>query len=470
MRATYATAHSAGRTRWLLAIDLLLVAAAFAGAYAGRFGRPFLTSDHLAHEAAHLLMGLAAFALWPPALFLLDLYNPARFHTPLRLLGRILQASILVALLTATVLFLFKAKLASRLVFVLYVGGAAGLLWLARLATGYLAARGTRGLRVLIVGAGPAAQRAAAALQQSGRQGVALVGHLSVADERSAVAPERVVGARDDLARVLEQEVVDLVLIAVPSARIEEMGDVVASCSEVGVDVAIAADFFERILAHGVPGRLFELPVVSLFTSPQFRAVMLSKRAFDIVVGLPLLVLATPIMLLAALLVRLTSPGPVLFVQERIGLHGRRFKFYKLRTMVEGAEQMREALAPLNEMNGPAFKLRHDPRVTRVGRLLRRLSIDELPQLWNVLRGDMSLVGPRPPVPEEVARYDRRQQRRLSIRPGLTCTWQVSGRSDVDFDAWVRLDLDYIDNWSPWLDLKILLRTVPAVLSGRGAR
>jgi lipopolysaccharide/colanic/teichoic acid biosynthesis glycosyltransferase len=138
--------------------------------------------------------------------------------------------------------------------------------------------------------------------------------------------------------------------------------------------------------------------------------------------------------------------------------------------MVAGAEQMRAELAPLNEVNGPAFKLRRDPRVTRVGRPLRRLSVDELPQLWNVVRGDMSLVGPRPPVPEEVARYDRQQQRRLSIRPGLTGTWQVSGRSDVDFDAWVRLDLEYIDNWSPWLDLKILLKTVPAVLLGRGAR
>jgi exopolysaccharide biosynthesis polyprenyl glycosylphosphotransferase len=466
VRATYETAHSAGGKR-LLVVDLMLVAVAFAAAYTGRFGRPLFGSDYLAHDAAHLLMGLAAFALWPPTLFLLDLYNPDRFHAPLRLLGRVLQAALLVALLTAAVLFLFKAKLASRVVFGLYLGGGAGLLWLARLVAGRVAARGTRGLRVLIVGAGAEAQRAAAALQPSGRGRVELVGHLSVADERADVA---VRGAREDLAGVLEREVVDLVLIAVPSARIDEMGDVVASCREVGVDVAIAADFFERILAHGVPGRLFELPVVNLFTSPQFRAVMLSKRAFDILIGLPLLVLAAPFLLLAALAVRLTSPGPALFVQERIGLHGRRFKLYKLRTMVAGAEHMRAELAPLNEVNGPAFKLRRDPRVTRVGRLLRRLSIDELPQLWNVLRGDMSLVGPRPPVPEEVARYDRHQQRRLSIRPGLTGMWQVSGRSDVDFDAWVRLDLDYIDNWSPWLDLKILLKTVPAVLSGRGAR
>jgi exopolysaccharide biosynthesis polyprenyl glycosylphosphotransferase len=462
----YETAHAAGGKR-LLVVDLLLVAVAFSGAYAVGFGRPVFTGDHLAHDAAHLLMGLAAFALWPPALFLLDLYNPDRFHRPLRLLGRMLQASLLVALLTAAVLFLFKAKLASRIVFGLYLGGGAGLLWLARLAAGQLAARSTRGLRVLIVGAGAEAQRAAAALRPSGRRRVELVGHLSLAEERPAVA---VVGAREGLAGVLEKEVVDLVLIAVPSARVDEMGDVVASCCEVGVDVAIAADFFERVLAHGVPGRLFELPVVNLFTSPQFRAVMLLKRAFDIVVGLPLLVLATPFMLLAAVAIRVTSPGPALFVQERIGLHGRRFKLFKLRTMVAGAEQMRAELAPLNEVNGPAFKLRRDPRVTRVGRPLRRLSVDELPQLWNVVRGDMSLVGPRPPVPEEVARYDRQQQRRLSIRPGLTGTWQVSGRSDVDFDAWVRLDLEYIDNWSPWLDLKILLKTVPAVLLGRGAR
>ncbi|HSU82406.1 MAG TPA: sugar transferase, partial [Thermoanaerobaculia bacterium] len=168
-------------------------------------------------------------------------------------------------------------------------------------------------------------------------------------------------------------------------------------------------------------------------------------------------------------LVKLTSRGAVLYRQTRCGLNGRSFTLYKFRTMVADAHERRQEFLHLNEMNGPVFKLKSDPRVTRLGRLLRRFSLDELPQLWNVLRGDMSLVGPRPPIPEEVAQYQRWQRRRLAMKPGLTCLWQISGRNDVDFDRWMQLDLEYIDSWSPMLDLKILLKTVPVVLSGRGA-
>jgi lipopolysaccharide/colanic/teichoic acid biosynthesis glycosyltransferase len=168
-------------------------------------------------------------------------------------------------------------------------------------------------------------------------------------------------------------------------------------------------------------------------------------------------------------MIKLTSGGNVLFRQTRCGLNGRFFTLYKFRTMVEDAEERRRELMHLNEMNGPVFKLRSDPRVTAFGRFLRRFSLDELPQLWNVVRGDMSLVGPRPPIPEEVAKYQRWQRRRLAMKPGLTCLWQVSGRNDLDFDRWMQLDLEYIDSWSPTLDFKILLKTIPAVLSGKGA-
>ena len=161
--------------------------------------------------------------------------------------------------------------------------------------------------------------------------------------------------------------------------------------------------------------------------------------------------------------------GTVLYRQTRCGLHGRRFTLFKFRTMVEDAEQQQRHLSHLNEMDGPVFKMKRDPRVTRLGRWLRRLSLDELPQLWNVLKGDMSLVGPRPPVPQEVSAYQRWQRRRLSMRPGLTCLWQIQGRNDLDFDRWMELDLEYIDNWSPLLDIKILAKTIPVVLTGRGA-
>jgi exopolysaccharide biosynthesis polyprenyl glycosylphosphotransferase len=202
---------------------------------------------------------------------------------------------------------------------------------------------------------------------------------------------------------------------------------------------------------------------------PERRLYAVAKRLFDCVLASVLLVLSAPLWVAAAALIRLTSPGPILFRQRRCGRWGREFTCYKFRTMFEGAELTRRQLEALNEVDGPVFKIRDDPRVTRVGRFLRRSSIDELPQLWNVLRGDMSIVGPRPPLPEEVARYRPRDLQRLAVTPGLTCLWQIKGRSQIKFDEWVRLDLEYIRRRSLWLDFVIVLRTIPAVLSGRGA-
>ncbi len=206
------------------------------------------------------------------------------------------------------------------------------------------------------------------------------------------------------------------------------------------------------------------LPVISVRPS-------VTKRAIDIVGAIIGLIVLAPVMLLVALALRVSGRGPVIFAQERCGLGGRRFRFYKFRTMVEDAEDQRASLVHLNEMRGPMFKISRDPRITRVGAVLRKSSIDELPQLWNVLRGEMSLVGPRPPLPEEVARYDARQAQRLTVTPGITGLWQVSGRSSIDdFDTWLELDLAYARRWSLWLDLRILAKTVVVVISARGAQ
>ena len=195
------------------------------------------------------------------------------------------------------------------------------------------------------------------------------------------------------------------------------------------------------------------------------------KRIFDFVVSAMALILFAPIFLFSAFLIKVASPGPVLFKQERCSLHGRKFTFYKFRTMVVDAESRLKDILEYNEMNGPVFKMTNDPRVTRLGKWLRKYILDELPQLWNVFKGDMSLVGPRPPLPSEVEKYDNWQRRKLSMRPGITCLWQVRGRSELtDFNEWMKLDLEYIDNWSFWLDFKILLKTIPIVLLTRGAR
>jgi exopolysaccharide biosynthesis polyprenyl glycosylphosphotransferase len=197
---------------------------------------------------------------------------------------------------------------------------------------------------------------------------------------------------------------------------------------------------------------------------------LVGKRIFDVLVSALALAALAPLFLAIAVAIKLDSPGPVLFRQRRVGLHGRAFWLYKFRSMVQGAERMLADLQDRNEMDGPVFKMREDPRVTRVGRWLRRSSLDELPQFWNVLHGDMSVVGPRPPIPGEVKQYESWQRKRLAVRPGITCTWQISGRNEVEFEKWMQLDLHYIENWSLWHDLKIVLLTLPAVIRGRGAR
>jgi exopolysaccharide biosynthesis polyprenyl glycosylphosphotransferase len=193
------------------------------------------------------------------------------------------------------------------------------------------------------------------------------------------------------------------------------------------------------------------------------------KRLFDIIASFSALVLLSPLLLIVAASIRLTSRGPIFFRQPRVGRHGRPFRMLKFRSMVVNAEELKASLMAQNEQAGPVFKMRRDPRITRVGRFIRKFSIDELPQLLNILRGEMSIVGPRPPVPSEVARYEAWQRRRLSVRPGLTCVWQVSGRNEISFEEWMYLDMQYIDHWSLAQDFQLILKTVPVVLTGRGA-
>jgi exopolysaccharide biosynthesis polyprenyl glycosylphosphotransferase len=232
----------------------------------------------------------------------------------------------------------------------------------------------------------------------------------------------------------------------------------------------VVADLYRSASSRVLVEELDGLPVVTFAVGPGVGWQILIKECLDRVGALMLLVLSLPLMLVVALAIKLDSNGPVLFVQERVGLRKRKFRLYKFRTMVEDAESRRADLEPLNEFSGPVFKMRYDPRVTRVGRCLRRFSIDELPQLWNVLVGEMSFVGPRPPLAEEVERYEDWQRRRLAMKPGISGLWQVAGRGrKLDFSEWVRLDLEYIDNWSLALDLRILLWTVPVVILGKGA-
>jgi len=281
----------------------------------------------------------------------------------------------------------------------------------------------------------------------------------------NATPPERLV-------QMLHERSINGVLLSARHAYFDRVEEFVRVCEIEGVEVWLMADFFKTQVSRPTFGDLQGRPVLVFRSAPEISWQALGKQLIDFFGALALLLVSAVPLVFVALAVRFTSPGPVLFRQQRAGLNGRPFMMYKFRTMVTNAEQLKQELAALNEMTGPVFKITKDPRITPIGRWLRKFSVDEFPQLLNVLNGDMSLVGPRPLPVDEVARFDDvAHRRRLSVRPGLTCLWQVSGRNEVkDFRDWVRLDLQYIDHWSLWLDLRILLKTIPVVIFGRGAK
>lgn len=269
----------------------------------------------------------------------------------------------------------------------------------------------------------------------------------------------------------LREHVVDELVISLPlKSFYAEADELVEVCREQGIIVRLLSDLFNVSRVKTRIDQLGANPVVSFYDFPIDGIPVVGKRILDVIVSATLLLILSPVLLLTTILVKLSSSGPALFAQERVGLNKRPFRMYKFRTMVVGAEKLQAQLESLNEAQGPVFKIKNDPRITRIGKILRKTSIDELPQLLNVLKGEMSLVGPRPlPVRDYNGFNQDWQRRRFSVRPGITCLWQVSGRSGISFDQWMNLDMEYIDNWSIWLDMKILAKTVPAVVKGSGA-
>src|SRR5882757_4821719 len=416
--------------------------------------------------------------LWSILLFS---YHSYHSHRTIALLREVLTAIRVVFVGTAilaTLAYLLPLRQLSRAWFVLFGVLAALLLVLekvvVRVIARYVRAKGMNYRTILIVGTGRRAIEVARTVEGHKYWGYKILGFVSDGHHLSnGWARYRVFGTVPDLRRLIEsgqfQEPIDEIVFAVTRKKLDEMKQLFLMCEELGIRTRVAMNFFPNRVARIEIEELEGIPFLTFTTTPSNETQLAFKRLLDVAVSMLLLLLALPAIALAAIAIRLSSPGGILFRQERMGLNGRVFTLFKFRTMFEDAHERRGEVTHLNEMTGPVFKARSDPRVTTVGRVLRKFSLDELPQLWNVLKGDMSLVGPRPPIPEEVAAYHRWHRRRLSMKPGLTCLWQVSGRNNVDFDRWMQLDLQYIDNWSPSLDLKILLRTIPAVLSGRGA-
>jgi exopolysaccharide biosynthesis polyprenyl glycosylphosphotransferase len=328
--------------------------------------------------------------------------------------------------------------------------------------------------QVVIVGCNTRAAIIAKRIIEMPDYGIKLLGIIDDQDSNNEknnnLFKHRIIGKLSDIEEILRSNVVDEVFVTLPiKSFYSEMENIIYLCEQAGVEVKIPTDIFKSKIAKYSIANFGEVEFLDFYTGPKMTWQMIVKRTTDVIVSSMALVLFAPLFVVVMLAIKFTSSGPVFFIQKRIGYNGRLFNCLKFRTMIDNADKLKKELDYLNEMDGPVFKIDNDPRVTNVGRFLRKTSIDELPQLINVFKGDMSLVGPRPPVPEEVCQYKLADRRRLSIRPGITCIWQVSGRNNIGFDKWMDMDMQYIDKWSLWLDFKILLKTIPAVILQKGA-
>jgi len=465
----------------LILLDMALVVAAFFVSYHLCSLLPVLLGTELIGflypiRAYYKLLPLVAI-LWGGALYFFGGYEAVRGRSSFQILGTILKSGFAVTVFFGIIGFAFHFYFVSR-VFMALIFFMAGLFILfERLAIVHLLRairrRGYNYKSLLIVGTGPRAISFMSLVYDHPEWGFRVAGFVDEDPKLvgTAVWGHKVLGSLEEMPRVLSEWIIDDVVFIVPRSWLAKIEKPILQCEEYGKRVSVALDHFNLKIAKAKQTDLDGFPLLTFQSTPDKVVQLFMKRAGDIVFSSLALCALSPFFLAVAAVIKVSSPGPVFFKQVRSGLNGRKFTLYKFRTMVPDAERQLAALRAHNEMDGPAFKMENDPRITPAGRFMRKFSIDELPQLINVLNGDMSLVGPRPPIPEEVSQYEPWQRRRLSMPPGITCIWQVSGRNNIaDFDQWMKLDLNYIDKWSLWLDMKIMMKTVPVVLFGVGAK
>ena len=432
------------------------------------------------NEALSALLGLEAigpgafnsvvwlyFALVPAAPLVLEsqgFYNRPMLGSRTAMFWPLLKGCFILTIGLVLLLFMFR-EMVPRVTMVYFGLIGFGFVWLKeellRLAMHSRVAKAQYKRRVIIAGTLSEIARLRRLLQERAADSLEVAAEFNLAE----LPPPRLI-------ELLHEFSVSGVLVSARHTQLERVESIIQLCEIEGVEAWLIADFFATQIAHASFDEMFGSPLLVFRSTPESSWQMLAKLLLDFIGALAAVILLAPLMLVIALLIRLNSPGPVFFRQQRSGLNGSPFNIFKFRTMATNAEQFQHELAAMNEMTGPVFKVTNDPRITSVGKFLRKYSLDELPQFFNILRGEMSLVGPRPLPVNEVKRFnDLAHRRRLSVKPGLTCLWQVSGRNKIsDFKEWVRLDLEYIDNWSIWLDLAILVRTIPAVFSATGAK
>lgn len=460
-------------TRTLIAFDILAAICSFLTAFWVRLFFAQDTTGDLVSHAAMLPMILAL------ELFFLTHYSA--YDAPYKVTvaeftWAALKSIALTIGLFLAIIFVLKIQYISRFVIVFFAISdfiaLVGIRLLIRWHVRRTIKQGKSYKYVLIIGAGARAKKLYKELRKNEEYGLNIVGCLDIDANRigTKVKGASVIGTVDEIHAVLKNNLVDEVILAVPQSMFDEVENIVHACEEEGIKIRIMVDFYDLEVARISLQTVGSIPLLCMEPVALNETKLLIKRSLDIALTVLSLPVVLPIMAVIALAIKLDSRGPVFFLQERVGLKKRQFKMIKFRSMICGAEKMLKEIEHLNEAEGPIFKMANDPRVTRVGRFLRKTSLDELPQLFNVLRGEMSLVGPRPMSLRDVNLFDRGiQRKRFSVKPGLTSLWAVSGRSKLSFSEWVKLDLEYISNWSLFLDISILVRTLPVVLKGSGA-
>ena len=461
---------------WLfLVVDSISIIMAFISAYYIRQG--FTGTRLFYNPPVPFIMYLPVLVLviivFPCVFFISGLYQPIRSISYLKEILNILKASILGVFLTFALAFCLKLGFVSRSLLFLFWFLITLYLPIIRIILRYFLAslylKGYNSQQVLIVGKGELAEKISFTLNKHPELGFHIIGFIDEEGNSDKASRVQTMGKINDIPDILHETIVDEVVFAVPIEGCERMTEAIKLCEVEGIRVRIVADLFERTIARAKIDDIDGIPIITLETGPAQELALAVKRVLDVIVSFLSLIILSPLFVIIALLIKIDSPGHIFFRQERMGQNGRRFKLLKFRSMIDGAEGLQTNIQGLNEASGPVFKIKNDPRITMVGRFLRKTSLDELPQFINVLKGEMSLVGPRPPLPDEVAQYKNWQRRRLSMKPGITCIWQVSGRSNVSFEKWMKMDMEYIDNWSLVLDIKILLKTIWVVLYGKGA-
>jgi len=429
-------------------------------------------------KVQNFLLLLGFFLVWHMIFSSFGLYQSKRLSSRWHETFSVIKATALGSILFIVMAALFHIAMVTPVFIAVFWASSTAFSILSRLtlrfALAHIRIRG-RNLRfMLIVGTNQRAINFARKIESKKELGYRIIGFVD--DAWSGIGEIQrngyeLVANFTNFPAFLRDNVVDEAVISLPvSSYYKQASRIVALCEEQGIIVRYLSDIFNSKLAHSKTGDFEDETLVSLHTGGMEGGQVFAKRMLDIVLSSVLLLLFSPLFLVTAFLIMITSPGPVFFVQERVGLNKRRFRVYKFRTMLKDAELKQAELESLNEAEGPVFKIKNDPRITPIGKFLRKMSIDELSQLINVLKGDMSLVGPRPLPVRDYNGFDQDwHRRRFSVRPGITCLWQVDGRSEIPFEKWMELDMEYIDNWSLWLDIKILAKTIPAVTRGSGA-